>query len=84
MSLINKVAAALDISKKDAKATIKAVTNAISEEVAQNKQLTIVGFGSFKVKPYKRTSTLNKVAYPVDKMIVRFKAGKPFDKAVNS
>ena len=48
--LINAVAEKADLSKKDAEAAITAMVDAITEALAQEEKVQLVGFGSFEVK----------------------------------
>lgn len=48
--LIAAVAEKADLSKKDAEAAITAMVDAITEALAQEEKVQLVGFGSFEVK----------------------------------
>ena len=48
--LINAVAAAADVSKKDAEAVIVATVDAITQALREGERVQLVGFGSFEVK----------------------------------
>ena len=48
--LINAVAAAADVSKKDAEAVIVATVDAITQALSEGERVQLVGFGSFEVK----------------------------------
>ena len=48
--LINAVAAAADVSKKDAEAVIAATFDAITQALSEGDRVQLVGFGSFEVK----------------------------------
>ena len=48
--LIAAVADKTDLSKKDAEAAITAAVEAITEALAQQEKVQLVGFGSFEVK----------------------------------
>lgn len=48
--LVAAVAAKAELSKKDAEAAVKAVTEAITEALADGDKVALVGFGTFDVK----------------------------------
>lgn len=48
--LVASVAEKAEISKKDAEAAVKAVTDAITEALADGDKVALVGFGTFDVK----------------------------------
>ena len=48
--LVAAVAAKAELSKKDAEAAVKAVTDAITEALADGDKVALVGFGTFDVK----------------------------------
>ena len=48
--LINAVAAAADVSKKDAEAVIAATVDTITKALAEGDRVQLVGFGSFETK----------------------------------
>ncbi len=48
--LVNEVAAKANIKKKDAEAAVCAVFECISDALANDEKVQIVGFGTFKVK----------------------------------
>ncbi len=48
--LIDVVATATDLKKKDAEAAVTATLNAIVEALAAGDKVQIIGFGSFEVK----------------------------------
>ena len=81
--LIDAVANELGVSKIEATKAVKAVISSIEKVTAEKGSLTIINFGSFSVKPFKRISKLHGKVYEVDKNIVRFKAGAAFSRSVN-
>jgi nucleoid DNA-binding protein len=81
--LADRVSQKLKVSKREASEIIKDVLSSIEEVVAENGSLTLVNFGSFTVKQFKRTSKLKGVEYNVDKNIIRFKTGAGFSKIIN-
>ena len=48
--LINAVAAAAEVSKKDAEAVLTATLDAITDALKEGDKVQLVGFGSFEVK----------------------------------
>ena len=84
--LIAAVAEKTGMSKKDTEAVIAATLNTISEALAEEEKVQLVGFGSFEVKKREaRTGlnpkTLEKIEIPASKAPV-FKAGKALKDAV--
>lgn len=47
-ALVDKVAEASKVSKKDTKAIIDALLNTIAEEVKNDAEIRLIGFGTFK------------------------------------
>ena len=85
--LINAVAAAADVSKKDAEAVINATLEAITGALKEGEKVQLVGFGSFEVKPRaarvgRNPKTKEPVQIPASKTPV-FKAGKALKDAVS-
>ena len=84
--LIAAVAEKTGMSKKDTEAVIVAALNTITEALAEEEKVQLVGFGSFEVKKREaRTGlnpkTLEKIEIPASKAPV-FKAGKALKDAV--
>ena len=84
--LIAAVAEQTGMSKKDTEAVIAATLNTITEALAEEEKVQLVGFGSFEVKKREaRTGlnpkTLEKIEIPASKAPV-FKAGKALKDAV--
>lgn len=84
--LIAAVADKTDLSKKDAEAAITAAVEAITEALAQQEKVQLVGFGSFEVKARaarvaRNPKTGEAVQIPASKAPV-FKAGKALKDAV--
>ena len=84
--LINAVAAAADVSKKDAEAVIVATVDAITQALSEGERVQLVGFGSFEVK--KRAARLGRnpktkesIEIPAS-VVPTFKAGKALKDAV--
>ena len=84
--LINAVAAATEFSKKDTEAVIVAALNTITNALAEEEKVQLVGFGSFEVKKRPERTGLNpktmeSIAIPASKAPV-FNAGKALKDAV--
>lgn len=84
--LIAAVAEKANLSKKDAEAAITATVDAITEALAQQEKVQLVGFGSFEVKTRaervgRNPKTKQTIQIPASKAPV-FKAGKALKDAV--
>ncbi len=84
--LVNAVAAATDVSKKDSEAVITAVLDAITGALKEGEKVQLVGFGSFEVKARaartgRNPKTTEPIKIPASKGPV-FKAGKALKDAV--
>ena len=78
--LINAVAAAADVSKKDAEAVIAATLGTITAALQEGEKVQLVGFGSFEVKKRaarigRNPKTKESIEIPASVVPV-FKAGK--------
>ena len=78
--LINAVAAAADVSKKDTEVVISAMLDTITEALKQGDTVQLVGFGSFEVKKRaarigRNPRTKEEIEIPATVLPV-FKAGK--------
>lgn len=85
--LINSIAEKADFTKKDAEKAINAVTDSITEALANGEKVQIVGFGTFIVKDMKEREAINpqtkkKIVVPARKA-PGFKAGKGLKDAVD-
>ena len=77
--LINAIAEKANLTKADAKAALDATLEAISDAVANNDKVALIGFGTFAVvEKGARTginpATKEKIVIPAKK-VVKFKAG---------
>ena len=77
--LINAIAEKANLTKADAKAALDATLAAISDAVANNEKVALIGFGTFAVvEKGARTginpATKEKIVIPAKK-VVKFKAG---------
>ena len=81
--LIAAVAAAAEISKKDAETAVSATLDAITAALKEGDKVQLVGFGSFEVKSRAARTGRTKevVEIPASKVPV-FKAGKALKDAV--
>lgn len=84
--LVASVAEKAEISKKDAEAAVKAVTEVITEALAEGDKVTLVGFGTFSVKERAARTGINPrtketVEIPAAK-VPAFKAGAALKDAV--
>ena len=84
--LINAVAAAADVSKKDAEAVIPAAVDTITAALKEGEKVQLVGFGSFEVKKRaartgRNPKTKEAIEIPASAVPV-FKAGKALKDAV--
>ncbi len=85
--LIDVVAGAADISKSSAARAIDAVTDAITEALKKDDQVTLVGFGTFLVRARAARSGRNpRTGETIDIKAARapgFKPGKALKDALN-
>ncbi len=84
--LINAVAEKTELSKKDADAAVSAVFEAVTEALAREEKVQLVGFGSFEVKERAARTAVNpstkaKMDIPASKTVA-FKAGKALKDSV--
>lgn len=84
--LVASVAEKAEISKKDAEAAVKAVTEAITEVLAEGDKVALIGFGTFSVKERAARTGINPrtketVEIPATKS-PSFKAGSALKEAV--
>ena len=78
--LINAVAAAAEVSKKDAEAVLTATLDAITDALKEGDKVQLVGFGAFEVKSRaerigRNPKTKESIKIPASKVPV-FKPGK--------
>ena len=84
--LIEKVAAATDLSKKDATAAVDAVFSAIQDALANGEKVQLIGFGNFEVRNRaerkgRNPQTNEEIIIPASK-VPAFKQGKALKEAV--
>ncbi|MDD2534251.1 MAG: HU family DNA-binding protein [Eubacteriales bacterium] len=85
--LIDSVAKAAKLSKKDSESAISAVLDSITEALANDDKVVLVGFGTFEVRKRaarkgRNPSTKQEIKIPASKAPV-FKAGKGLKDKVN-
>jgi len=84
---IDAVASKGDMSKSDAETAVNAVLDSLTAAMSSGDQVTLVGFGTFLVRPRKaRTGRNPKTGEPIDIPAANapsFKAGKALKDAVN-
>ncbi len=85
--LIEVVAKKTQVSKKDAERVVTSMIDTIIEEVAEGRDIRIVGFGTFERHDRKERTGCNpqtkeKLTIPASK-VPAFKAGKAFKDAVD-
>lgn len=84
--LIAKIAADTGLSKKDSEKALTATIGAITEALAANDKVQLVGFGMFDVKERaarvgRNPKTKEEIEIPASKA-VQFKAGKALKDAI--
>lgn len=85
--IISAMAEKADLTKKDAGAVLDAFIKIVSEEVAKDEKIQLIGFGTFELarraqRDGKNPSTGEKIVIPASKT-VRFKSGKALKDALN-
>ncbi|TCS93404.1 HU family DNA-binding protein [Hazenella coriacea] len=85
--LINKVAEATNLSKKDATKSVEAVFSAISDALCSGDKVQLIGFGNFEVRDRaarkgRNPQTGEEIDIPATK-VPHFKAGKQLKEEVN-
>jgi DNA-binding protein HU-beta len=85
--LINAAAEKAGLSKKDTEAALTAILSVITDALAQDDKVQLVGFGSFEVKSRaerigRNPKTKEEIKIPASKAPV-FKAGKALKDAVS-
>ncbi|TCP69833.1 HU family DNA-binding protein [Baia soyae] len=85
--LINQVADATQMTKKEASEAVEAVLRAISESLSQGEKVQLIGFGNFEVRDRqarkgRNPQTGEEIDIPATK-VPSFKAGKQLKDVVN-
>lgn len=86
--LIEVVAKAADLKKKDAEAAVSAVVAAIEDALVNGDKVQLIGFGTFEVKTTAAKTGINpqtkeKISIPAKKA-VKFSVGKALKDKVNA
>ena len=85
--LIERVASDTSISKAQAEKAVNAILDGITESLRNTGQISLVGFGSFKITARKARTGRNPITkQPINipaKKAVRFSAGAKLREAVN-
>ncbi|MDM8528399.1 HU family DNA-binding protein [Anaerolineales bacterium HSG24] len=86
--LITAIAKSSGLTKSDAERALNATTNVIKDTLASGEQVTLIGFGTFKVnervaRKGRNPQTGDEIDIPAAK-VPAFKAGKNLKDAVNS
>ena len=85
--LVAAVAEKAEISKKDAEAAVKALTDVVAEELKKGEKIQLVGFGTFEVA--ERAAREGRNPHTGEPMPIaaskapKFKAGKALKDALN-
>jgi len=84
--LVEEVAGKAGLTKKEAGDVVDAITSAITDTLAMNERVTLVGFGTFQVRERKARKGVNPqtreaINIPAKK-VPRFTAGKALREAV--
>jgi len=84
--LVEKVAGGVGLTKKETNNVVDAITSAITDTLAMNEKVTLVGFGTFQVMERKARRGVNPqtreaINIPAKK-VPKFKAGKNLKEAV--
>ena len=85
--LVAAIASKANISKKDAEASVKALTEVVSEELKKGEKIQLVGFGTFEVseraaRTGRNPQTGAEMKIPASQA-PKFKAGKALKDAIN-
>ncbi len=85
--LIASVAQKAELTKKDAEKAVKAIFEAVSEELAKGGKVQVIGFGTFEVRQRQAREGRNPQNGQTIKIAASkspaFKAGKQLKEAVN-
>jgi len=78
--LVEEVAGKVGLTRKETNNVVDAITSAITDTLAMNERVTLVGLGTFEVRRRKARTGVNpqteeRLDIPA-KNVVRFKAGK--------
>ena len=85
--LVDAIAKSADLSKKDAEAALKRLTETVTKELKKGEKVTLIGFGTFEVG--KRAARVGRNPQTGAEIKIKaaktpkFKAGKALKDAVN-
>jgi DNA-binding protein HU-beta len=84
--LVEEVAGKVGLTKKEAGDVVDAITSAITDTLAMNERVTLVGFGTFQIRERKARKGVNPqtreaINIPAKK-VPKFTAGKALREAV--
>jgi len=84
--LVEEMAGKVGLTKKEAGNVVDAITSAITDTLAMNERVTLVGFGTFQVRERKTRKGVNPqtretIQIPAKK-VPKFAAGKALREAV--
>lgn len=86
--LVDAVAKKTELKKMDVEVCLKGIVDAISDELANGGEVTLIGFGTFKVTDRKERTGINpKDKSPITiaaKRIPKFKPGKGLSDKVDA
>lgn len=87
VELVEKVAAAADLTKKQADSAVNAIVGALTEVLENGDKITLKGFGTFEVRDRKartaRNPRTNEVIEVKASKVPAFKASSTLKKVVN-
>ena len=85
--LVNQIAGAADVSKAQAEKALDATLDSIVNALKEGDKVTLIGFGTFSTSERAartgRNPQTGKTINIAAKTVVKFKAGKGFQDAVN-
>ena len=85
--LVSAIAEKAELTKADGKKAVNAMVEAIKESLAKGEDTQLIGFGTFSVSERAartgRNPQTGKEIQIAAKKVVKFKAGKAIDEAVN-
>ena len=85
--LVEEVAGEVGLTKKETNNVVDAITSAITDSLARNERVTLVGFGTFQVMERKARKGVNPqtretIQIPAKK-VPKFRVGKGLKEAVS-
>jgi len=84
--LVEEVAGKVGLTKKETNNVVDAITSAITDTLAMNERVTLVGFGTFEVRKRKARRGVNPQTRQIiqipAKKVPKFKPGKSLSETV--